>query len=246
MIVMHNCVILHFTNKCTCVPIASQIMDAWNKYNMARLRFGLDAELDPYQLGLAQQTNDKNINEKMCHYLLSLKVKRADGSLHAAGSAFYVLHGFHLAVTAAHVTSMAGTDKIVACYPDGTMSDVKIIVQDPVADISVIKVDRACPLQNLRHNRPSVGDTVYILGFSSGSRLNFTKGMVTSIEQNLFTTDAYADNGFSGGPVFNLHMEIVGMVKGVTNQQVQCIDVSRVDGAVSTTMALVRGCGSWP
>ena len=29
-----------------------------------------------------------------------------------------------------------------------------------------------------------------------------------------FTTDAYADNGFSGGPVFNLHMELVGMVLG--------------------------------
>jgi S1-C subfamily serine protease len=242
------------TNKRTCVPIASQIMDAWNKYNMARLRFGLDAELDPYQLALAQQTNDKNINEKMRHYLLCLKFRRADGSLHAAGSAFYVKHGFHLAVTAAHVTSMAGTDKIVACYPDGTQSDVIIIGQDPVADISVIKVDRSCPLPNLRHNAPSVGDTVYILGFSSGSELNFTKGMVTSMEQAaIFTTDAYADNGFSGGPVFNLHMEIVGMVKGgagfvqgITNQQVRCINVAKVEGFVSGMMALSPGCGSWP
>ena len=277
------------TNMRTCVPIASQIMDAWNKkYNMARLRFGLDAELDPYQLALAQQTNDKNINEKMRHYLLCLKFRRADGSLHAAGSAFYVMHGFHLAVTAAHVTSMAGTDKIVACYPDGTLSDVIIIGQDPVADISVIKVDRSCPMQNLRHNAPNVGDTVYILGFSSGSDLNFTKGMVTSMEQAaIFTTDAYADNGFSGGPVFNLHMEIVGMVKGgagyvweggwsglsrdasfagsrphpkplhervaahanvqgITNQQVRCMSIGKVEGFVSGIMAVSPGCRSWP
>ncbi len=71
-------------------------MDAWNKPNMACLRLGLDAELDPYQLALAQQTNDKNINEKMCQYMLCLKY--ADGSLHAAGSAFYVMHGQRLAV----------------------------------------------------------------------------------------------------------------------------------------------------
>lgn len=227
-------------------------MDAWNKYNMTRLRFGLDAELDPYQLALAQQTNDKNINEKMRHYLLCLKIRRADGSIRAAGTAFYIMHGFHLAVTAAHVTLMAGSDQIVAYYPDGTQSDVIIVGQDPIADISVIKVDRSCHVPNLRHERPSVGDTVYIQGFSSGSELNFTKGMVTSTRQaSIFTTDAYADNGFSGGPVFNLHMEIVGMVKGgaefgqvITNQQVPCIDISKIEGFVSSLMVAFPGCGS--
>ena len=190
-------------------------MDAWNKYNMARLRFGLDAELDPYQLALAQQTNDKNINEKMCQYMLCLKYKHTDGSLHAAGSAFYVMHGQHLAVTAAHVTSAAGTNQIVAFYPDGTHSDVIILAQHRIADISVIKVDATCSLPSVRHLAPYVGDTVYVLGFSSVGNLNFAKGMVTSMEQaDIFTTDAYADNGFSGGPVFNLHMELVGMVLG--------------------------------
>ena len=222
---------------------------------MASLRFGLDAELDPYQLALAQQTNDKYINEKMRHYLLCLKIRHADGSLHDAGSAFYVLHGCHLAVTASLVTSRAGAaDKIVACYPDGTQSDVVIIGQDPVADISLIKVDRPCSLPNLRHNRTSVGDLVYTLGFSSGSELNFTKGMVTSMEQAaIFTADAYAGNGFSGGLVLNLHMEIVGMVKGgagfvqgITNQQVRCINIAKVEGFVSGIMALSPGCGSWP
>lgn len=229
-------------------------MDDWNKYNMARLRFGLDAELDPYQLALAQQTNDKNINEKMCQYMLCLKYKHADGSLHAAGSAFYVMHGQRLAVTAAHVTSAAGTNQIVACYPDGTQSDVITLGEDRIAGISVIKVDATCPLPSVRHTAPNMGDTVYVLGFSSGSKLNFTKGMVASMEQAaIFTTDAYADNGFSGGPVFNLHMELVGMVlggagfvQGITNQQVRCINVAKVEGFVSGIMATSPACGCWP
>eukprot|EP00798_Chlamydomonas_sp_ICE-L_P028157 gene28157-31256_t len=199
---------------------------------MDRLRFGLDAELDPYQLALAKQTNDNNINEKMCRYMLCLKYKHADGSLHALGSAFYVMHGQRLAVTAAHVTSAAGTNQIVACYPDGSQSDVITLGEDRIADISVIKVDAPCPLPTVRHTAPNVGDTVYFLGFSSASKLNFTKGMVTSMEQAaIFTTDAYADNGFSGGPVFNLHMELVGMVlggAGITNQHVRCVHVAKV------------------
>ena len=83
-------------------------------------------------------------------------------------------------------------------------SDVAILGEDRIADIAVIKVDATCPLPSVRHTAPNVGDSVYILGFSSGIKLNFTKGMVTSMEQAaVFSTDAYADNGFSGGPVFN-------------------------------------------
>eukprot|EP00798_Chlamydomonas_sp_ICE-L_P006304 gene6304-2935_t len=212
---------------------------------MACLRFGLDAELDPYQLALAKQINDKNINEKMCRYMLCLKYKHADGSLHAAGSAFYVMHGQRLAVTA------AGTNQIVACYPDGRQSDVITLGEDRIANISIIKVDATCPLPTVRHTAPNVGDTVYLLGFSSASKLNFTKGMVTSMEQAaIFTTDAYADNGFSGGPVFNLHMELVGMVlcgAEVTNQgtQVRCVNVAKVEGFVSGITAASPAFGLW-
>ena len=106
----------------------------------------------------------------------------------------------------------------------------------------------------MRHDAPYVEDSVYVLGFSSDSKINFTKGMVTSMEQAaIFTTDAYADNGFSGGPVFNLYMELVGMwlgragfVQGITNQQVRCIKVAKVEGLVSCIMAASPACGCWP
>lgn len=229
-------------------------MDAWNKYNMARLRFGLDAELDPYQLALATQTNDKNIHEKMCPYLVSLKSKKVDGSIHPAGTGFYIIHDQHLLVTAAHVVSAIGsTDQLVAFYSTGVQSDVKVIAKDMVADIAVIKVDHSCSLPSVRFIDPCIGETVYILGFSSGSQLNFTKGMVTSKGMGTFTTSAYADNGFSGGPVFNLSMELVGMVlggagfaQGLTNQQVRCVTVDQLDGFVKGILAMQPTCGGGP
>jgi hypothetical protein len=84
--------------------------------------------------------------------------------------------------------------------------------------------------------------------------LNYTKGMVTSMEHTAtFTTDAYADNGFLGGPVFNLQMEIVGMVKGgigfmqgINNQQVRCTGMAKVETGVSLMMHAFPGCGNWP
>ncbi len=221
---------------------------------MARLRFGLDAELDPHQLALAIQINDQNLHEKMRLYLVSLKYRRVDGSLDPAGTSFYFIHGARLLVTAAHVVSAAGcTDTIVALYPTGEQSDVKVIAMDKTADIAVIKVDRPCSFHNVRHTYACIGDTVYKLGFSTGSELNFTKGMVTSRDQATFTTDAYADNGFSGGPVFNHRMELLGMVlggadflQGLTNKQVRCVTVGKLDGFVRGILALQPACGGWP
>lgn len=222
-------------------------MEAWTNYNAARLRFGLDAELTPFQLALAKQTNDTNLLEKVGKYMLNLKYEREDGSVRAAGSAFYFRHDQPLAVTAAHVTTRDSTaEQLVAFYNDCKKSDVIVLAADHVADISVLQVDDACPLPALRHAAPQVDDTVYVVGFSASSKLDFTKGLVTSTEAATFTIAAFADSGFSGGAVFNLHMELVGMVlggagpaRGITNQQVRCVDISKLQGFVAGVMASI-------
>eukprot|EP00798_Chlamydomonas_sp_ICE-L_P027859 gene27859-12036_t len=99
-----------------------------------------------------------------------------------------------------------------------------------------------------------MGDTVYILGFSGASNdLNFTKGMVSSLHQGGFTTTAFADNGFSGGPVFSIHMELLGMVRGgagytqgLTNQQVSCVNVDTINGFVGALLNVLPDMDTWP
>jgi hypothetical protein len=116
-------------------------MDPYFKhYEMARLRFGLDADLDPQELAIATQTNDKN--------------------------------------TSAHVVPAGQREGLIAYLPDGASCPCNFIASDDTVDVGVIKVSKACLLPTIHYRTASLGDQVYILGFSgSSSNLNFTKGM---------------------------------------------------------------------
>ena len=237
-----------------CVLIACSKMDpCFKHYEMSRFRFGLDTELDPQQLVLATQTNDQNVCKKMSPYVVSLKVKRADGTIVPAGSGFHAINSTHSVVYSAHVVP-SGPEELVAYYPDGQPGRTKVIAKDYATDVALVKVDRPCRLPTLLFRSASVGDTVYILGFSgTSSQLNFTKGMVSSLHPGGFTATAYADNGFSGGPVLSLHMEVLGMVRGgagqtqgPTNQQVSCVNVDAINGFVGAALALQPNMDKWP
>lgn len=234
----------------------------WQRYNTMRTRFGLDGDvyLDPAQLALAVENNDVTIFEKAKLYMARLLSKDSEGVRRPAGSAFYINHEQPYLITAAHVVhsvNAIGRD-LVAVYSDGTESIVSVVAPRlPVqthpdysntVDAAVVKVDRGSSSPSLRMGTASVGQTVYVLGFSHDkSELNFAKGLVSSVTSTSATTDAYADNGFSGGPVFNLQMELVGMVRsgadmleGRTNQQVRFTTAAAVAGfscAVFSMMA---------
>lgn len=230
-------------------------MDPYFKhYEMARLRFGLDAELDPQELAIATQTNDKNVCAKMSPYLINLKRMDASGVASAAGTGFMMMNGKHCAITSAHVVPAGQREGVIVYLPDGASCPCQFIASDDTVDVGVIKVSKACLLPTIHYRTASLGDQVYILGFSgSSSDLNFTKGMVSSLHQGGFTTNAYADNGFSGGPVFSLHMELLGMVRGGagyvegrTNQQVRCVNADVIEGFLRAVIAVKPDAVSWP
>ena len=270
------------------VRLNVQEMDAWQKYNMARFRFGLDAELDPRQLALASQANDKSICNALGEIVVSLHRRDAQGGLHRAATGFFVIQNKGIVVTAKHSLPTGG-DQLVAYFANGTSEDAHILATDINHDIAVLQVNQSSTMPTLRRGTAHIGDTVYVMGFPSDKpNLNFTKGIVSSTASDgMFITTAYADNGerswecihgndggcmtkakpatvlsnaspsppahapvcagFSGGPVVNLHMELVGMVRGgagyvqgVTNQQVSCITADLLDGFTSGILAMRR------
>jgi len=239
---------------CFCVRITCRKMDPYFKhYQMSRFRFGMDTELDPQQLALATQTNDHNICEKMSPYMVKINTKNPDGSIASCGSGFHAINTKHALVTSAHVV-LPESKELLVCYPDGSQGQAKLITKDRETDVALVKADRYCNLPTLRSRTASMGDTVYILGFSGASNdLNFTKGMVSSLHQGGFTTTAFADNGFSGGPVFSIHMELLGMVRGgagytqgLTNRQVSCVNVDTINGFVGALLNVLPDMDKWP
>lgn len=218
----------------------------------------MNTELDPQQLALATQTNDHNICEKMSPYMVKINMLRPDGSIASCGSGFRAINTKHALITSAHVVLPESTDLLVY-YPDGPQCHAKLVGKDIETDVAMVKVDRCCSLPTLRFRTASIGDTVYLIGFSGSAAigsnaLNFTKGVVSSLHQGGFTTTAFADPGFSGGPVFSIHMELLGMVRGgagctqglATQQQVSCVNVDTINGFVAALMNIFPDVDEWP
>eukprot|EP00877_Chromochloris_zofingiensis_P005026 jgi/Chrzof1/14524/Cz09g06010.t1 len=208
----------------------------------------MDPELYPQQPALLSQT--KNIHPAFSKYLLSLRYQdkqNPSATSSPADTGFHLNHGKTTVVTASHVLRKAPDQQLVAYDSEGHMSAVKIesVSSDADMDIAVLTVDKPCEPPTLRLGNVDFTNTVYILGFPANSQdTHFIKGKVSSILEGGFIATAYADDRFYGGPVFNIRMELVGMVtgggglvQGLTLQQVHCMGVGIVTGFAQGALA---------
>lgn len=233
----------------------------WQQYNTMRARFGLDADvnlsLDSDQVALAAQTSNFDIHRKMLPYLIHLSFKDTS---QPAGTAYYLYKDKPYICTALHVAyeAICQGRELIAYYADGTTSAVTVVAPavfapgmaapnfDTATDVAILKVDRNSTAATVRNATYTyVGEEVYIMGFS-GMQLCFTKGMVSSFNLAKGTATAHADNGFSGGPIFNLRMDLVGMVQGgaghtqgMTNQQVCFVPAAIIHAFADATFSMV-------
>jgi serine protease Do len=132
-------------------------------------------------------------------------------------------------VTNQHVVAKA--TKVVVTLPDGTDLPAKVLGEDPLTDIAVVKVDRQnLPTMPLGHsNDLMIGEWVvamgnpyaYLLGnaeptvtvgvVSATSRNILPTGDQTGLYLDMIQTDAAINPGNSGGPLTNALGEVVGV-----------------------------------
>ncbi len=146
----------------------------------------------------------------------------------AQGSGFvYSKTGY--IVTNDHVVS--GANSVSVDFPNGGTYKATVVGTDPSTDIAVIKVDAPAsllkPLPIGNSSQLVVGDPVVAVGSPFGLVNTVTAGIVSALHRqidapNNFTindaiqTDAAINHGNSGGPLFNLRGEVVGV-----NAQIQ-------------------------
>jgi len=105
------------------------------------------------------------------------------------------------------------------------ISDVQIALCDPARDIALLKIDaRQFPLRPLPLGTAkdiSAGQDVVVIGNpgAMGTILDYTitRGIVSNRDRvmngvHYFQTDAAVNPGNSGGPMFNFHGQVIGMV----------------------------------
>ncbi len=135
------------------------------------------------------------------------------------GSGF-VIDPSGIIITNNHV--IADSDEIIANFADGSKLTAKLIGHDAKTDLAVLKVEPRAPLKAARigdSRKLRVGDWLMAIGNPFGFGGTVTVGIVSALERDInsgpydrfIQTDAAINRGNSGGPLFNLDGEVVGI-----------------------------------
>ena len=127
-------------------------------------------------------------------------------------------------VTNQHVVDGANSVKVT--FADGSTYTAKVIGSDASTDVAVIRVDAPAseihPLALGDSSKVGVGDGVVAIGDPFGLDNTVTTGIVSAVGreisapnnapiENAIQTDAAINHGNSGGPLFNLQGEVIGV-----------------------------------
>ena len=136
----------------------------------------------------------------------------------ALGSGFVISEdGF--VVTNNHV--IEGADEILIEFFDGKELKAEVVGTDPNTDIALLKVEHDAPLPFVNFgdsDTARVGDWVIAMGNPLGQGFSVSVGIVSARNRALtgsyddfIQTDAAINRGNSGGPLFNMSGDVVGV-----------------------------------
>ncbi len=134
-------------------------------------------------------------------------------------------------ITAAHVVKVA--EKVNVQFVDGETIPAKVISAYATADVALLELiwpkKNAVTVPLADSDQVQVGDQVFVVGAPYGLGHSLSSGYVSGIidhkkDKNPFTnseyiqTDAAINTGNSGGPMFNMKGEVIGVVSNILTQ----------------------------
>jgi serine protease Do len=144
--------------------------------------------------------------------------QRGPRSASALGAGFVISEdGF--VVTNNHV--IEGADEIEVEFINGEIFPAKIVGTDANIDIAVLKIDADKPFEYVAFGNSDVarvGDWVMAMGNPLGQGFSVSAGIISARNRELsgpyddyIQTDAAINRGNSGGPLFNMDGEVIGV-----------------------------------
>ncbi len=134
-------------------------------------------------------------------------------------------------ITASHVVQTA--DEITVEFLGGETIRARVVASEPEADVSLLQLDRppARPVVARMgdSDRVEVGDQVFIIGAPYGISHSLTVGYISARHKpntvysamsraEFLQTDASINQGNSGGPMFSLQGEVIGIVSHIISK----------------------------
>jgi serine protease Do len=151
---------------------------------------------------------------------------RAPQTVQSLGSGFVISPEGYV-VTNNHVIEQA--DEIKVNFPDGLTLTATLIGSDPKTDIALLKVEPKAPLSFVNFGDSDairVGDWVLAIGNPFGLGGSVSAGIVSARNRDInagpyddfIQTDAAINKGNSGGPLFNMAGEVIGVNSAIISQ----------------------------
>jgi len=134
-------------------------------------------------------------------------------------------------VTAAHVVQTA--DEIKVEFKNGEFVPAKVLTSDPAADVALLQLERvpagAVVAKFGDSDEAEVGDEVFVVGAPVGMGHTLTVGHISARRKpntmygglsraEFFQTDTAINQGNSGGPMFNMAGEVIGIVSHIISK----------------------------
>ena len=137
----------------------------------------------------------------------------------ALGSGF-IIDKKGIVVTNNHV--IKGAEDILIRTDDGKEHKAKVLGADPLSDLAVLKIesnDKFIPVKFGNSDKARIGDWVIAIGNPLGLSGTVTSGIISARNRDIgmnryedfIQTDASINVGNSGGPLFNMDGEVIGI-----------------------------------
>jgi len=166
------------------------------------------------------------LNADVVYQAVSQSVVAVSDGEHTIGSGFIYDNDGHV-VTAHHVVDELTTIYVV--LPDGRTTPASVVGSCPLSDVAVLALERqfdVMPLTLADSAGTSIGEPVVTIGSPLDEDWTITAGIVSQLGRyeevgngtesrwiaNLIQFDAPANFGNSGGPLFNVAGEVIGIV----------------------------------
>ncbi len=135
------------------------------------------------------------------------------------GSGF-VIDASGIVITNNHV--IADASEVMVIFTDGQKLKAEVLGKDQKVDVAVLRVKPEKPLKAVKFgdsDKARVGDWVLAVGNPFGLGGSVTAGIVSARNRNIdsgpydnyIQTDASINKGNSGGPLFNMDGEVIGI-----------------------------------
>ena len=146
---------------------------------------------------------------------------------YALGSGF-IIDSSGIIVTNNHV--IKGAEDILVRIEDGQEYEAKVIGADPLSDLAILKIksnEKFKPVKFGDSDKARIGDWVIAIGNPLGLSGTVTAGIISARNRNIgmsryedfIQTDASINQGNSGGPLFNVDGDVIGINTAIFGRQ---------------------------